>query len=180
MYILRIPRPLRRRRSGLLSTLGERRLGLLLDIVGEKTVTQLWQLTQRRTELRLEEFDAWRRSGIDALLCPPHVVPAMCHGASGDFVLSLGAMFRWTLLGFPAGIVPVTKVESDETTGYEGGSDRLAKKTASILEGSQGLPVGVQVVARPFAEEAMLAAMAAIESRVQKLPGFPHTPVDPS
>jgi fatty acid amide hydrolase len=179
MYLLKIPRALRRRLSGLLSTLGERRLGMLLEIVGEKSVTQLWELTQRRTELRIEEFDAWRRSGIDALICPPHVVPAMGLGTSGDYVLSLGAMFRWTLLGFPAAIVPVTKVQADETSGYEGGSDRIAKKTASILEGSAGLPVGVQVVDKPFAEEAMLATMAAIESHVQSLSGFPHTPIDP-
>lgn len=179
MYMLKIPRALRRRLGGLLNALGERRLGMLLDIVGEKTVTELWQLTQRRTELRTEEFDAWQRSGIDALLCPPHVVPAMAHGASGDYVLSLGAMFRWTLLGFPAGVVPVTKVAAGESEGYEGGSDRIAKKTAAILAGSCGLPVGVQVVARPFAEEAMLAVMAAIEAGVQGLSGFPHTPIDP-
>ncbi len=179
MNLIKIPGPLRRRLGGLLSTLGERRLGMLLDIVGEKTVTELWQLTQRRTELRTEEFDGWRRSGIDALICPPHVVPAMRHGESGDFVLSLGAMFRWTLLAFPAGIVPVTTVQAEETIGYEGGKDRIAKKTASILSGSKGLPVGVQVVAKPFCEEAMLAVMAAIESSVQRLDSFPHTPVDP-
>ena len=180
MTIIKIPRPVRRRLGGLLNTLGERRLGMLLDIVGEKSVTQLWQLTQRRSELRTEEFDAWQRSDMDALICPAHVVPAMRHGESGDFVLSLGAMFRWTLLAFPAGIVPVTKVQVEETIGYEGGNDRIAKKAASILSGSQGMPVGVQVVAKPFREEAMLAVMSAIESRVQSLEGFPHTPVDPS
>ena len=180
MNLIRIPKPVRRRLGGLLNTLGERRLGMLLDIVGEKTVTQLWQLTQRRTELRTEEFDAWRRSGMDALICPPHVVPAMRHGESGDFILSLGAMFRWTLLAFPAGIIPVTKVQVDETIGYEGGNDRIAKKAAAILSGSEGLPVGVQVVAKPFCEETMLSVMEAIESRVQRLDDFPHTPVDPA
>jgi fatty acid amide hydrolase len=180
MNIIKIPAPLRRRLGGLLNTLGERRLGMLLDIVGEKTVTQLWELTQRRTELRTEEFDSWKRSGIDALICPPHVVPAMRHGESGDFILSLGAMFRWTLLAFPAGVVPVTRVQAEETIGYDGGNDRIAKKAATILSGSQGMPVGVQVVAKPFCEEAMLAVMGAIESRVQKLDSFPHTPVDPS
>jgi fatty acid amide hydrolase len=103
----------------------------------------------------------------------------MRHGESGDFVLSLGAMFRWTLLAFPAGIVPVTRVQLEETTGYEGGNDRIAKKTATILSGSEGLPIGVQVVAKPYREEVMLAVMAAIESRVKGLEGFPTTPVDP-
>lgn len=179
MNLLRIPKSLRRRLGGLLNTLGERRLGMLLDIAGEKTVSELWQLTQRRSDLRSQEFDAWQRSDIDALICPPHVVPAMRHGESGDFVLSLGAMFRWTLLAFPAGIVPVTQVQSEETMGYEGGTDRIAKRAASILSGSEGMPVGVQVVAKPFCEEAMLAVMAAIEARVTPLDGFPATPIDP-
>jgi fatty acid amide hydrolase len=178
--LIKIPKPLRRRLGGLLSTLGERRLAMLLDIAGEKTVTELWSLTQRRTDLRLQEFDTWQRAGLDALICPPHVVPAMGHGASGDFILSLGAMFRWTLLGFPAGVVPVTRVRTDETTNYEGGNDRIAKKAAAILSGSAGMPVGVQVVAKPFCEEALLTVMAGIESGVQSNDDYPRTPVDPA
>ena len=177
--LIKIPKALRRRLGGLLNTLGERRLGMLLDIVGEKTVTELWQLTQHRTDLQLEEFDAWQRAGLDALICPPHVVPAMGHGSSGDFILSLGAMFRWTLFGFPAAVVPVTRVQPEEATTYEGGNDRIAKKAAAILAGSEGLPVGVQVVAKPFCEETLLGVMAGIESKVKQSEGYPKTPVDP-
>jgi fatty acid amide hydrolase len=177
--MLKLPRSLRRSLGGLLSAVGERRLSMLLEVIGEKTITELWALTQRRTDLRLQEFDAWNRGGIDALICPPHVVPAMKHKESGDFALSLGAMFRWTLLNFPAGVVPVTRVRQSETRGYEGGGDRIAKKAASILEGSAGLPVGVQVVARPYQEHKLLRVMAAIEAGVRDGEELPRTPVDP-
>ena len=89
-------------------------------------------------------------------------------------------MFRWTLLNFPAGVVPVTRVRSDETSSYDGGEDRIAKKVRSIMEGSAGLPVGVQVVAKPFHEQALLTVMSAIESRVKTNEGYPVTPIDVS
>ncbi len=178
--LIKLPSALRRHLGGLLGVLGEKRLAMLMDVLGEKTVTDFWRLVQRRTDLRLAEFDGWQRAGLDALICPPHVVPAIGHRQSGDFTLSLGPMFRWTLLNFPAGVVPITRVRADETSGYDGGEDRIAKKVRSILEGSAGLPIGVQVVAKPFQEQALLTVMSAIESRVKSNKGYPVTPIDVS
>ena len=87
-------------------------------------------------------------------------------------------MFRWTLLNFPAGVVPVTRVRAAETEGYDGGNDRIAKKVQSIMSGAAGLPVGVQVVAKPFQEHALLTVMAAIEHRLKNNDDYPTTPVD--
>lgn len=177
--LMRLPDLARRAASGLTSTLGEDRVSRLLASLGEKNVEALWSLTQRRTELRLEEFDSWRRERIDALICPPHVVPALGHRESGDFTLSLGAEFRWTLLNFPAGVVPVTRARPDEVGRYTPNRDRVEKKVASIDRESAGLPVGVQVIARPYHEHVLLAVMRAIHEGVRGDDGFPRTPVEP-
>ncbi len=176
--LIKLPSSVRRSLGGILGVLGERRLAMLIDVLGEKTVTDYWKLVQRRTDMRLAEFDAWQRAGLDALICPPHVVPAMGHRQSGDFALSLGPMFRWTLLNFPAGVVPVTKVRATETDGYPGGTDRIAKKVRSIMSGAEGMPIGVQIVAKPYQENLLLTAMAAIEKGVKNNEGYPVTPVD--
>jgi fatty acid amide hydrolase len=176
--LLRVPAALRRGLGRVARGLGQRRLGRLLGELGERRVDELWSLTRRRTELRLEEHDRWRRAGLDAVVCPPHVVPALGHRQSGDFVMSVGAEFRWTLLDFPAGVVPVTCVRSEEVGKYQA-RDRVEKKVRSIDEHSVGLPVGVQVVARPHREEALLAVMQAIEAGVRGEPDHPRTPVDP-
>jgi fatty acid amide hydrolase len=55
----------------------------------------------------------------------------------------------------------------------------LARLAARVDAGSAGLPVGVQVVGRPWAEDTVLAAKAAIERGVRDDPDFPRTPVDP-
>ena len=46
--------------------------------------------------------------------------------------------------------------------------------------GSAGLPVGVQVAARPWREHQALAVMAAIEAAVQTSADFPRTPILPA
>jgi fatty acid amide hydrolase len=48
-----------------------------------------------------------------------------------------------------------------------------------VEEGSAGLPVGVQVVARHWREDQVLAVMAALEEDFRRRPGYPVTPVEP-
>jgi len=179
LIMLRLPAVARKAASLLAKQLGEARVSRLLGTLGAKRVDELWKLTERRTALRREEFDGWRRAKLDALICPPHVVPALGHRESGDFTMSVGSEFRWTLLNFPAGIVPITTVEQSDIGHHAEPGDRVEKKVVSIDERSAGLPVGVQVVARPHQEERLLAVMAAIEEQVRGDEGYPTTPVTP-
>jgi len=179
---LKLPALARKALSMVMERTGERRLARLLEVLGEKRVDDVWRLTAERTALRLAEFDAWNAAKLDAVICPPHAVPAMGHRESGDFTLSLSYAFRWTLLNFPAGVVPVTRVMPEETTGSTSGPtkpDRIEKKVSAIEKVSTGLPVGVQVVGRPYREDVTLAVMQAIEDAARKGDGFPTTPVDP-
>jgi fatty acid amide hydrolase len=56
----------------------------------------------------------------------------------------------------------------------------MEKRAAEVDAASEGLPVGVQVVARPWRDHVVLAAMRAIEASVTSDQGFPATPVEPS
>lgn len=176
--IARVPGPARRLASSALARLGEHRVARLLDVLGRKPVEELWQLTNERTLLRRRESDAWQRTEIDALICPAHVAPAMRHRESSDFTLSIGPCARWSLLNFPAGIVPITKVRSGETD-YPRQSDRLDAKVRRVSEGSEGLPVGVQVVTRPYREDLALAVMRHLEIGVRSDAELPRAPIDP-
>jgi fatty acid amide hydrolase len=150
-----------------------------LRCLGEKPVAEYWRLTAERTVLRRAEFAAWNTMQLDAVVCPPHLLPALPLGSSGDLTLSLSYMFRYVMLNFPCGIVPVTRVRSDETDFFGAKSNFFGNKCAAALRGSAGLPVGVQVVARPYREEVALAVMAAIESESRRSPDYPKTPIDP-
>jgi fatty acid amide hydrolase len=178
LRITRLPNAARQAIALAMDQMDEHRVARLLRSLGKKPVHAFWDLVARRTELRRAEIDAWNRVEIEALLCPAHVVPAMAHQTSGDFVPSLAVQFRWTLLNFPAGVVPVTRVRESETH-LPARGDRIERKVAAVCEGSAGLPVGVQLVARPYDERTLLATMLAVESGVRDNDDFPHTPVTP-
>jgi fatty acid amide hydrolase len=175
----KMPGPLRLLGAKVLEGRGEARLAKLLRSLGEKSITELWQLTAQRTALRQKEFDAWSAAEIDAVICPPHVLPALPLGSSGDLTLTLSYMFRYVMLNFPAGVVPVTRVRADEESWPASPRDMLSKRFATVMRGASGLPVGVQVAARPQREDIALAVMAAIESEARRSPDYPRTPVEP-
>lgn len=98
----------------------------------------------RRDTLRSEFLAQMREYPI--LLCPPAAVPAFRHGErkwtiEGKTVHYLDAWSytEWfNLLGNPAAVVPVS-------------------------QSSDGLPIGVQIVGRPWEEEQVLAVAAFVE-----------------
>jgi Asp-tRNA(Asn)/Glu-tRNA(Gln) amidotransferase A subunit family amidase len=49
----------------------------------------------------------------------------------------------------------------------------------AVESDSEGLPVGVQITARPWREDVALALMAALESHFRAQSDFPRTPVMP-
>jgi Asp-tRNA(Asn)/Glu-tRNA(Gln) amidotransferase A subunit family amidase len=84
------------------------------------------------------------------LLCPAAAIPAFHHGKRSWMIdgktvnyLDAWSYTEWfNLLGNPAAVVPVSH---------------------SVAVESQGLPIGVQIVGRPWEEEQVLAVAAAIE-----------------
>ena len=183
MRIARLPAAARRVIAAVLDARGDARIARLLRVLGEKRVVDYWDLVARRTSLRLAEFDAWRAANVDVVLCPAHSVPAMPHRSSGDFTLSLSYTFRYALMNFPAGVVPVTRVNAEEASAASADKraanrDGVDRRVAEIEAGGAGLPVGVQVVSRPWREHIALAVMRAIETHVRDADDYPVTPVD--
>lgn len=97
-----------------------------------------------RDLLRMQIFE--QMENFPVLLCPVASIPAFRHGerswqVEGKTVQYLDAWSycEWfNLLGMPGGVVPVAK-------------------------SSEGFPIGVQVVARPWEEESVLGVLQAIE-----------------
>jgi fatty acid amide hydrolase len=81
---------------------------------------------------------------LDAVLGPVHAVPAVLHGTSHEVVRGQSYASLWNLVGYPAGVAPVTAVA--------GAEDAAAA----------GLPVGVQIAARPWREDVVLGLLAAV------------------
>ncbi len=173
-----LPEGVRRLGAFAAKALGQRSVALMLAATGEKTAGEVWALTARLRANRAALLEAMDRAAVDALLCPPFATPALPHGKSKNFTLASSYSILFNAAQLPAGVVPVTRVRDDETA-RAASRDWLDRHAAEVDARSAGLPVGVQVVGRPWRESIVLAVMRAIEDEVSGDEGFPRTPRDP-
>ena len=82
----------------------------------------------------------------------------------------------YNLLGYPAGVVPFTRVREDVAIGRAPSRDLIERAALETERGSAGLPVGVQIVARPWRDHVALAAMRAVEEVARTRPDYPALP----
>jgi len=174
-----VPEAMRRVGARLLPMLGEERLAALLGAGGRRRVEEYWELAERRRRLKAAELEQWNEAGVDAVLCPVAATPPVPIGKSRGLAAAFSYTARYNLIGFPAGVVPVTRVRADETARPQQ-RDRLDRLAAAVEAASVGLPIAVQIVGRPFCEDHVLRMLAAIESWARQRDDFPHTPVTPA
>ena len=115
---------------------------------------------------------------MDLVLGPVFAPPACPIGMSADFTLGFSYVCRYNLLDRPAGVVPVSRVRTDELV-RSNTRDRVEKRAAAIEEESAGLPLAVQLAGRPFGERTVLRAKTLLEAEVREGESFPATPIDP-
>lgn len=169
--------------AGLLRMLGQRGLADGLQSFGHGDTAHYWKLVEAQIDYQ-QRFQAALDQGeggpFDLILCPAMSLPAWKHGAARDLTLGGAYAILYNLLGYPAGVVPVTRVRADEESDRAASSDMVQRAARQTEQGSAGLPIGVQVVARPWREHVALAAMQEIERVASNQPGFPFRPHVPS
>jgi len=166
----------------LLGFLGENRKRHMLSCTrsGGLTVRQYWELVADVDAFRASWIELLREGDFDAVLLPGPGLPALKHGQSKDLNQCCTYTFLFNLLGWPAGICPVTEVRGDEQS-YpldrlpKCQRDSIAKKCAEAMDSSAGLPIGVQLAAPPFQDELVLYAMKQLEGALpfQTMPPMP-------
>jgi fatty acid amide hydrolase len=106
------------------------------------------------------------------LICPPDGLPALPHGTSGGLSESQSYAAIFNLLGYPAGVVPAGRVGEEEASDFSPSAAGAEKARFELEFLSIGLPVGIQVIARPWREDVALALMSALEQPLEA----PSTP----
>ncbi|WP_019139762.1 amidase [Noviherbaspirillum massiliense] len=165
--------------GGLLRLFGQHGLAGGLQAFGHGDTAHYWKLVEAQIDYQ-ERFraalDQDEGGPFDLILCPAMSLPAWKHGAARDLTLGGAYSILYNLLGYPAGVVPVTRVRANEESDRPASADLVQRAARKTEEGSAGLPVGVQVVARPWREHVALAAMQEIERVARQQPDFPFTP----
>jgi len=175
--LARIPRLLRPAIAAAYELAGERHTGWVVRNTGPLDAAAYRRMIGSLEDYVRKFIAAMDAAEIDVLLFPPYGLPALRHGSSGWLLEAAGYCFLPNILGMPAGVVPVTSVASHEESDRPAGTTRAAREALANERGSAGLPVGVQIMARHWREDIVLAAMQAVERQRSTQSDFPRTPV---
>jgi fatty acid amide hydrolase len=143
---------------------------------GGVSADRYWQLTYTRMLYQQRFIAALDAGGYDAMLCPPFALPAVTHGGFWKTPGVGSYCMLFNLLGLPAGVAPATRVRVGEESDRPDSRDHAERRAAQIESGSAGLPVGVQVAARLWREDVVLALMGALEAHFRGQPDYPDRP----
>jgi fatty acid amide hydrolase len=152
----------------------------LLEIARPLNADQFWQLTARKTAYVASVIGGLQERGIDAILCPPHALPAMQHTKGFDLLAAGSYSYLFNLLSFPAGVVSLTRVRAGEDSARKASGDKVLQQARAVDQGSVGLPVSVQVAALPWRDDVALAVMAALETAFRDKDDYPGNSVVPA
>ena len=110
----------------------------------------------------------WRSLDISALICPVYPSCAFKNKNAPDLTLFMEYVAYWNITHFPTGSVPVTEVTAEEAkVEYDDDfKDKWTRKMKEDVKGSEGMPIGVQVVSWPFEDEVALGVMKVIDEEV--------------
>jgi fatty acid amide hydrolase len=169
-----IPNLLRPVVAAMLRLSGRRSLAFTIAAVRSAQGAALERLLANLAAYRAAYARAMDVSGADVVLSPPHALAALRHGATEQLHVANAAAYAvlYNVLGLPAGVVPVTTVGAGEASDRPASRDPVERAASESERGSAGLPIGVQVAARVWREDLVLAAMGAIERAVRARSGI--------
>ncbi len=162
-----------------LEAIGQRRSAVTLQRFASGSADEYWQTVEAIGNFRRELLHSLERAEggtIDCIVCPAYPVPAVRHGATERMPMPGCYAPLANVSGFPAGIVPVTRVRQGEESDRPASRDLVDRVAREAEQGSAGLPIAVQVIGRPWRDHIALAAMAAIEAAARKQPDYPARP----
>jgi fatty acid amide hydrolase len=171
-----LPDGLRPLLGGLCRLLGQARTASFLRSLHSSTPAALAELRAARVQYQQRFLKDLDDGGFGAWLCPPFALPAIPHGISAYLTDAISYSMLYNFLGWPAGVVPVTRVRSGEESDRPPSVDIVESTARKAERGSAGLPVGVQVIARPNRDELVLALMMALEGDLKSRDGYPSRP----
>lgn len=158
------PNSLRPLASATMRLTGQPHLAHTLRSTGRASADRMASLMRSRDDYRRRFAAAMDQAGVDVLICPPCAVPAFRHGATRDLgPASVSYTCLFNLLAYPAGVVTTTEVRPGETSARPRSREKMMEAARLTDEGSEGLPIGVQVVGRPSGEEQVLAVLEELE-----------------
>jgi fatty acid amide hydrolase len=132
---------------------GQKNMPRILSYFGERGENSLKIWAMQRENYQRELESAMDEAGIDAILSPMAALPAFLQNSVDKIGLGGNYSILYNVSGFPAGVAIVGKVEENEAIARKTGFDIVERKVAQTEALSAGLPLSVQIAAKPWRED---------------------------
>ncbi|MBL8094766.1 MAG: hypothetical protein JNL73_11410, partial [Anaerolineales bacterium] len=176
LQLARLPNALLPVFGRLMKSRGAGRLSRMLQAASKQSAAGYLDLAGDRLAYEQQMRDALEAGGFDAILLPASPLPAVRHGDTTGLADFWGSCLLFNVLGWPAGVVPVTRVRSGEESDRPDSREKTEQRAWIVERGSAGLPIGVQIAAPPWREDRVLALLRTIEQQARSQPDFPVDP----
>jgi fatty acid amide hydrolase len=170
---VKLPAPLRPIVAGMMKVRGQVYLADQIRDLQRTSAGEYQAVVEARNAFRSAFTNSLDEGRFDAVICPPVALPAFTHGSSEHLFPAVSYAFIYNVLGAPAGVVSITKVRPGEETERKVGRDMAEITAAEVEDGSAGLPLGVQVVARHWDDHVVLSVMGALDEHFQGAADYP-------
>jgi fatty acid amide hydrolase len=135
-----------------------------LDCIDPLSLQQFCGVSNEFGAFKYQLNRYWSELQLDAVVCPIFPLVAPLVGTSLKILHAFSYSFVWNVADYPAGVLPARLVQEGEDI-YQGDErDTSVKISKEIMGNSVGLPVSVQVVAKPFEDEKALRVMKILDS----------------
>ena len=144
------------------------RLSLVMsEVGGVNSVLEWWKLVEQVKNLRDEVVNDWKKNEFDAVVAPAMGCTPFPIGWAKYSMGSLTYTTAFNILNFPAGSMPVTCVQTEDIESPYPLKDPWHWVGKKAMEGTEGIPVNVQVVSLPWQDEKCLGTMKILESALK-------------
>jgi fatty acid amide hydrolase len=132
---------------------GQKNMPRLLSYFGGKGEEFLQTWATQRENYQRELESAMDKAGIEAILSPIAALPAFLQNSVDKVGLGGNYSILYNVSGFPAGVARVGEVQTNEAVARKPGFDIVERKIAQTEKLSAGLPLSVQIAAKPWRED---------------------------
>lgn len=145
--------------------LGQESARRVIRHVGGKGAAHYEHLEQRQRAFAQRYLQAMDQSAVgplDAVLSPVAALPAFLHRTVDKVGLGGAYCLQHNVTGFPAGVATVGTVAADEAVARPPSRDLQSRAAARTELAAAGMPLAVQIAARPWREEVVLVLIGAL------------------
>lgn len=146
---------------------GQKSVVRLIDYFGGKGNDFLRTWATNQAAYQKEFLAAMEAENIDAIISPTCALPAFLHNSTDKIGLGGNYTILYNVLGFPAGVARVSEVQKSEAIGRKAGLDLRDRTAAKTEKMSAGLPLAVQIAAKPWREDVVLSLIKCLHKKTE-------------